>query len=82
MAEAKQCDRCGALYKNHYKSASMNIDNGESDIYIVACYRNRRVDLCEKCTRLFERFMNNKRIEFNEKPKLVEDNGFVQSEED
>ncbi len=62
MAEAKQCDRCGALYKEHYKSASMNIDNGESVIYIMACYRDRRIDLCEKCTRSFEHFMNNNMI--------------------
>lgn len=63
MAAAKKCDRCGALYDIFNKDdcvPTMTINGGESNVYIMASYRQTVVDLCPKCSKAFNKFLNNK----------------------
>ena len=54
MADAKKCDRCGALYE--LPECTPNIRIGE----YIHCYGEKRYDLCPTCQGLLEEFLKYK----------------------
>lgn len=68
MANAKKCDRCGHYYDDPPRNRIMmpyshNDPNEIRYVSLISIYdrvegRERRIDLCEKCLKAFNSYLN------------------------
>lgn len=60
MAEARKCDRCGALYEEYKVNSPTRTDRYKVNSIItgVKGYRNEPKDLCPECMESFIRWFN------------------------
>ena len=74
MSQAKECDRCGALYK-HYDRSDLKLATGKkcscvyNSIRLVRAYLDNTygpgafVDLCPKCMDQLEKWLSSKEVQ-------------------